>query len=411
MLEEKDNRCIAEIYNINKKLKSLLFNYLNFLSSKTKDYKENYLSYKYNTSFKENTNNNQDKDNIAKRNEYFLNKIESEFPLMNKVFESFNIYIESHNKKYPVTNGNVQELAMINNIIKLRYVKNSQNNDIIGKNNIIYLIFKNMVNIMEDSIVRETLRSERRNIYLSKNKIIKSPKKKNELEKSFICESIKDYIKTYFNESKIEITCNIVNIASKNYNKFRVLSSSYPSKSHQYNNPLNTYNQIAQINLKLFPFSISMSLYLNKNKEKLNISIKDEYQRKSFSNLILFKKINILFQSRINSIFNIINSEKRRNYTANMNNNNILFDEEDLIDLLKRFINYIYDYNNITKKKCGLCEKIIKYSYSEKAFLPPYYKLYKEKDINQMNAKNINELDQKLFFHEECFKKTANYSL
>lgn len=410
MLDEKDNRYIGEIYNINKRLKSFLFSYLNFLSSKTKDYKENYLSYKYNTSFKENTNNNQDKDNIAKRNEYYLNKIENEFPLMNKLFESLNVYIESYNKKYPVTNGNMQELAMINNIIKLKYLKNNQNNDITVKNNFLYLIFKNMINIMEDSIVRESLKSERRNIYLTRNKIIKSPKKKNESERAYICESIKDYIKTYFNESKIEITCNIVKIASKNYNKFRVLSSSYPSKSHQYNTPLNTYNQIAQINLKLFPFSISISLYLNKNIEKINISIKDEYQRKSFSNLILFKKINNLFQLRINSIVNIINSEKRRNYTANMNNNNSLFDEEDLIDLLKRFINYIYDYNNITKKKCGLCEKITKYSCIEKTFLPPYYKLYKEKD-NQMNVKMINESDQKLFFHEECFKKTANYAL
>ena len=165
MLDEKDNRYIGEIYNINKRLKSFLFSYLNFLSSKTKDYKENYLSYKYNTSFKENTNNNQDKDNIAKRNEYYLNKIENEFPLMNKLFESLNIYIESYNKKYPVTNGNMQELAMINNIIKLKYLKNNQNNDITVKNNFLYLIFKNMINIMEDSIVRESLKSERRNIY------------------------------------------------------------------------------------------------------------------------------------------------------------------------------------------------------------------------------------------------------
>ena len=415
-MEEKDIRIISDINTINKRLKSLIFNYLNFLSSKTIDYKDNYLSYKYNTSIKEHTNNNQDKDNnIKNRNEYYLQKIENEVPLMNKVLESFNNYFDSYNKKYPVINGNILELKTYYNIQKLRNLKNIQNNEITLKSHLLFLIFKNMININEDSIVRESIRNERKNYYLSKNKNIKSPKKLNELERPSICDLIKDYIEKYFKESKIEIALNIINVPSKSYNKFRVSTSSYSNKSQQYNSSLSIHNQFAQINIKLFPFNINIGLYLNKNiiynnKEKVNISIKDEYKRPSFSNLILFKKINNFLKERINSIFNIIIDEKRRKNISNMNNN-IIFDEDALYDFLKRLINYIYDYNNITKKKCGLCEKIVKYSFGEKTYLPPYYKIYKEKENTQMNAKIINESEQKLFFHEECFKKLANYSL
>ena len=90
------------------------------------------------------------------------------------------------------------------------------------------------------------------------------------------------------------------------------------------------------------------------------------------------------------------------------NNAIILLDEEILKEFLIKFINYVNDYNTITNIKCNLCQKMAKYSYMEKCFLPPFYKLYKDKEALLSNNKNDNNNKQTLFFHEECFRKIAN---
>lgn len=416
MIDEKSIKYLMTFNNINKNLIFSIYNYLNFLSLKTKDYRENYLSYKDDLITKnENINNNPDKDTINKKNETLLKIIDKNIPLMHSIFEKFNDYYEFNYKNYSSINRNNSELCDLYKNQKLKSSKSNQNNEITLKNNLLLLIFKSMINEMNDSIVRESIRNERKNFYL-KNKYIKSPKKNNESERDkSINNLIKEYIQNNYKESNIEVSINIINIPSKNYNKYRISSSSsYSNKPQQNNISLNSYNQNAQINIKLFPFNIFISLLLNKMfiyNNKITILISHKYKRKSFSDLILFKKIKNMFQDCINSIYNILFEEKKRKNIGMMNMNNLSFDEESLLELIKRFINYIYDFNLVSKTKCGLCHNIVKYSYSEKTFLPPFYKLYKEKDINQINSKNINEIEQKLFYHEDCFRKIANYSL
>ena len=416
MIDEKSIKYLYQFNNINKIIKYSIYNYLNFLSLKTKDYRENYLSYKDDLITKnENINNNPDKETINKKNEILLKVIEKNIPLMNSIFEKFNDYYEFNYKNYSFINRNNPEICEFYKNQKLKISKNNQNNEITLKNNLLLLIFKSMINVMEDSIVRESIKNERKNFFF-KNKYIKSPKKNGESERDkSINELIKEYIQNNYKESNIEVSINIINIPSKNYNKYRISSSSYSNKPQQNNISLNSYNQNAQINIKLFPFNIFISLFLNKlsiyNNNKITILISHKYKRKSFSDLILFKKIKNMFQDCINLIYNILFEEKRRKNISMMNMNNLNFDEECLLELIKRFINYIYDFNLISKTKCGLCQNIVKYSYSEKTFLPPFYKLYKEKDINLTNPKNNNEIEQKLFYHEDCFRKIANYSL
>jgi hypothetical protein len=59
--------------------------------------------------------------------------------------------------------------------------------------------------------------------------------------------------------------------------------------------------------------------------------------------------------------------------------------------------------------KCAFCNQITRYSYKEKNFFPPYYKLLKISK-GAFEPKNNNEKNN-LFFHEECFKRISNPSL
>lgn len=408
MIETKEKECLLTLFNINRKLRDSVYNYLNFFSLKTDDFRENYLSYRYNTP-SVNANNNE--RNILKINENFLKIFENELRSMNSLFEFLKEYFENYEKNYTITNKHDKELFKYYEINKYKNLKNIQNKEVLQRSDLMNLIFKNMIIIMEDSIIRDSVKSERKlNYFLLRNKYIKLPtRQNNDFERhNSINDNMKEYIKTNFKESKIEFGINIINIPPKNSSKFRILS---PYNNTQQINPLSLY-KIAQINIKLFPFHIIIQFNLNKElvykNHKYLFNIKDEYNRQSYSELILIRKIKYLIQERIESILNLIYEEKKRKNMSLNNNSIIVFDEETLKEFLKKFINYINDYNKITNLKCNLCQKRAKYSYMEKCFLPPFYKLYKEKEILPPNNKNENDIEQKLFFHEECFRKMAN---
>ena len=107
--------------------------------------------------------------------------------------------------------------------------------------------------------------------------------------------------------------------------------------------------------------------------------------------------------------------EKRKKQNMLYNNPNnppVKMDKEFLVEFLKKLVNYLYDYDRIFKIKCDFCGKLTKYSLAEKYFFPPYYKMYKEREMPlSSNNKNLIEVEKNLFYHEDCFKKMANPSL
>ena len=99
MIETKEKECLLTLFNINRKLRDSVYNYLNFFSLKTDDFRENYLSYRYNTP-SVNANNNE--RNILKINENFLKIFENELRSMNSLFEFLKEYFENYEKNYTI---------------------------------------------------------------------------------------------------------------------------------------------------------------------------------------------------------------------------------------------------------------------------------------------------------------------
>lgn len=406
MLDTKENDFLFKINLMNKRLRNLVYNYLNFFSLKSEDYRENYLSYRANNSSL-NVNNNDFEGNIIEMNENFLKNFENDLRSMNKLIENLNEFLNYNIKKSLITNKYDKEMFKYNDINKLKYLKNSQNRQTILRSNLVQIIFKYMITARKDSIIRDTIKRERI-LYLSlKNKNNnKFDRQGSEeiVQIDNLNDYIKQYIKTNFKESNIEFSLNVINYQSQHSSKFNI-QYSFNNRQQINQIPINKY---AKINIKIFPLNILIGLNLNKElllkKNIISFYLKDELNRPLYNELILMKKIKFLLEIRLNSILDLIYEEKKRRNITNNNNSKIFLDEEVLKEFLKRFLYYINDYNKMLYMKCNFCQKIVKYSYIDKCFFPPFYKLYKEKEIN----KNDNETEQKLFFHEDCFTKMAN---
>ena len=411
MFDEKEKDYLCLIHNTQKRQRLQIYGYINFLSCKTGDYKDNYLNYRYNISIaNENKDINIDEEEIQKRNENFVKFIENELSKLYKDLENMSEFIKNSNKIYLNLNKEEQQINKYLSILKKKAIKSYQNRETLLRTDFSSLIFKNMIIQKEDSIVRDTVKTERKANYFARNKIMnKFPRQNSENERHYnLNDYFKEYIKNNFKENnKLEIKVNILS-PSKNNSKFKILPQ---IRVQQINNSIYYNTSQAHINVKSIPFNIILSFNLNKelvyNNHKFSISLKDEYDSPSHSDLILFKKVKCLLYERIKSILNLIYEEKRRKMNNTNNNNIILFDEEILKDFIIRFINYIYDFNIINKTKCYLCQNIVKFSENEKCFLPPFYKAYKEKEALLMNSKNENENEPKLFYHEDCFRKIA----
>lgn len=124
------------------------------------------------------------------------------------------------------------------------------------------------------------------------------------------------------------------------------------------------------------------------NKLDIKNNLENQNQKRNF---LLTEKLSKLFTFRIYSFIKKLFEEK------------IKYEGRDILaKIYNNFLHYIYDYDKLFNIKCGLCNKIVKYSLQEKCFYPPYYKIYDEIEINQ---KLKTKGEKTLFYHEECFKK------
>jgi hypothetical protein len=117
-----------------------------------------------------------------------------------------------------------------------------------------------LINNKEDSIVRDSVKNDRKANYFPRNKINKLPRQNSENERYHdINDYFREFIKNNFKESKIEIKISITS-PLKNNSKFRILSQN----RIPYNNSIYYNCSQAHINIKNIPFNIIIIFNLNK---------------------------------------------------------------------------------------------------------------------------------------------------
>jgi len=409
MLEGKDKDYLTSIYNSIRKIRHLIYNYLNYCSMKNKDYKETYLNYKYSFPSDNVTKNiEQTEEEIKKKNEIFCKNFENELSMMNRILESLKEYIENNSRNNGI-NRNNQELIRYLDYQKKLNIKAYQKLEIAQRSEFLYIIFKGMINSNHVMYARESVKIERKNnLLLLRSKYIKLQRQSNDMERNASPnEVIKEYIARYYKESNIKINIDIINIPSKIYSKSKL--------------PIPIL-KMANININFGTLCFLISLHYEKefsHSYKINhLSVNniDLFEPKSIiSKSLLFKKIAKLLENRFLHMLNFVYDEKRKKQSMLFNNPNssiVKVDKEFLIEFLKKLVNYLYDYDKIFKIKCDFCGKLTNYSSVEKYFFPPYYKIYKEKEMPpSQNNKTAIEVEKNLFYHEDCFRKMANPSL
>ena len=122
--------------------------------------------------------------------------------------------------------------------------------------------------------------------------------------------------------------------------------------------------------------------------------------------VLVNKADNIIFQCKVNEIYKpfsnslliqLINDElldlvKRFSYRFRMK-------EMNFKEYILNFIEYIKDLDKIFYSKCEKCKKYSKYSFTQKAFLPPFIKYYYEKYGSLFLYNRSKEI---LFLHPQC---------
>ena len=406
MIEGKDKDYLNTINSSIRKIRHLIYNYLNYFSMKNKDYKEVYLNYKYSFPSDNGTKNiEQNEEEIKKRNEIFCRNFETELSMMNRILESLKEYIETNSRNNGIIRNNQDYIRNLDYQKKLM-IKSFTSREIIQRSDLLYIIFKAMINSNHDIYVRESIKADRRsNLLLLRNKNIKPQKQANELERNISPNDIiKDYITRNYKESNIKINIEIINIPSKIH-----LKSKLPI-------PI---PKLANINVNIGPIYLLISLHYEREYShgfRPNLLVNNTClfePKNAISKSLLLRKIAILLENRFRLMLSFVYDEKRKkqNMYNNPNNPSVKIDKEFLVEFLKKLVNYLYDYDKIFKIKCDFCGKLTKYSLVEKYFFPPYYKMYKEKEMPLSQNNKIIEVEKNYFYHEDCFKKIANPSL
>lgn len=405
MLEGKDKEYLNTIYTNFRKIRHVTFNYLNFFSMKNKDYKESYLNYKYSFPPDNGIKNIElNEEEIIKRNELFFKNIMNELSTMNKLLASLKEHIEVSNRNNGI-NRNNQDI--INNLDYQEKIisNNTHNREIIQRTDLLYLIFKAIINSSYDLYIRETIKNERRsNLLLFRNKFLKSQRPSNDMERNISPnEVIKEYITKNFIETNIKINIDIININSKIYSKSRM--------------PI-PLAKMANININIGPMYFLISLPFEREYShtfRPNVSVNNLYlfePKSVISKTILFQKIKNMLIHRIHPLLNLVYEKKKSMLYNNPNSTSIKMDKDFLVEFSKKLVNYLFDYDRIFKIKCDYCGKLAKYSLYENYFFPPYFKMYKEKEIPlPQNNKVPIDFEKNLFYHEDCFKKISNSSI
>lgn len=406
MIEGKDKEYLNSINNSIRKIRHLIYNYLNYFSMKNKDYKEVYLNYKYSFPSDHGAKDiEQNEEEIKKRNELFCKNFENELSLMNRILESLKEYIETNSRNNGIIRNNQEYIRNLDYQKKL-LLKSYSSREIIQRSDLVYIIFKAIINSNHDMYIRESIKVDRKsNAFLLRNKYIKPQRQSNEMERNISPnENIKDYITKYFKESNIKINIDIINIPSK-INPKSKLPIPIP--------------KMANININIDPLYLLISFHYEREyshayRPNLVVNNICLFEPKNIiSKSVLLQKITVLLENRIRLLFNFVYDEKRKrqNMYNNPNNSSVKMDKEFLVEFLKKLVNYLYDYDKIFKIKCDFCGKSTKYSLAEKYFFPPYYKMYKEREMPLSQSNKLIEVEKNLFYHEECFKKMSNPSL
>ena len=342
-----------------------------------------------------------------------------------------NILLNEDNNKSNSDQNKIQELwkENVKNIIKLKndlsiftnkncnfniidyyiniYKTKINNNKLFQRNNFEALIYQNCFDFPYNKMVKDFLRFKINEFEKNaeKNKITQFYKQKNPEKKTineYIYKFIKNNYKDRINERNVKVIENkpeniffncqtkpnefIAKIAIEffNFNIFIKIPFQKEFKMENFINKINIF-----VNFKYGETEIN---YLHKKKELKEFYKKNEHK---IINFILIKKIQMLLENIVYSIIQkmiIIANELKIQ----------IFEEDALIEFCQKFIYYIHDFDNIFKTKCGICQKIIKYSFQEKCFYPPYFKLYKER--GNFISKNNNE-ENNFFYHEECLRR------
>ena len=364
-MDESEKKYFSLITNNINRLVDSVYSYLNFISPDSEKM-EYSLSLSRSKSFISiESNDNETEPEIQRLAHSYFISLQREINYLNGELEEFGKYYDK-NTSNKLNYRNINEIITLYNNYEKMTMKNILFKERTQKNELIYLIFKQIVNICQFSIVGETLKSEIKNNYIIRKK------NNNKLGignlQSFIKTKIDDYIKSVL----------------KNHIEFN-------------------YDTKGIITIKYLPFVIIIGLPIKENlflslKHKISISIIFINGKKEVQSLLLIEKLKILIDNRISTIFNLISDEKKVT-----NQKLIELSEQNLLDFLMNLLNYLNNFNNIFTRKCAFCGHISKYSYIEKCFFPPYYKLYKT------NKFGINE-NENLFYHEDCFKRISNPS-
>lgn len=315
-------------------------------------------------------------------------------------------------------------LRIINNIINIiidkhyvinvDYLKNlfitrKYFNRLYQNNDLYSLLNKNLINDTSDYFCRKLIKNELKNAeFQIRIRNMNYCNQKN-LESKPINEWIKEFI--------------INNYKDKIYEK-QIKENEKCLRNIYFNCEIDSYKIYAYIDINILKFHIfikfplkffNISIFYN----KIKVNLKFKYDNKDIpeapytnktgkffekndikeKKYILIEKIKKLMNDRVCQINKAIFKEESMNILKSDISGKISLNH--LIEFCKRFIYYIHEYSQLFTTKCGACEKIVKYSVKEKSFLPPYYKIYRER-----NNKN-NEDNLKLFYHEECFRKIA----
>ena len=195
-------------------------------------------------------------------------------------------------------------------------------------------------------------------------------------------------IEKYFKKLKIKYSLKNRKLLSEEYIQIKII-----------------VNNLFSVLIK-FPSNLSI-LNLDNFQNKIELVVKglfcpnkeDNKKFNNYNNFLLFKKLSIIFNSKFKQII----KEKKGLYS-------IKEEKISFYECLVKFLDYVYDYDNIFNIKCEKCFNKIKYISNEKFFSVPLLKIQQYdknytmiliNDIEKGNdVNNINKIFH--FFHKEC---------
>ena len=408
MLSINEKKVIENLEKIENKLRNSFYNILNLLSIKSEEYNENYNLYKFSIKPKKEVITDINMNIIITNFEKYKNSHFNELQSFNNFLNKLDSLYNPKKNDFIIIFNNLEEMYKFYNTQKKIFLLSKFYHELLNRSDLFKIMMKDIINSKEDLIIRNILISERfRGFILKTSYQVKKDKLKLNQIKELLTKSIKDI----FNELKIKKENKPIILKNIQIYKYLKLEFKYIEHQLLVNIILPIFNILLKLpfNKKydLKKFTFFLLIFGNEGNEyELNYRYFNS-DKKNTKKLLLYKKIESLFKKRIVSIAEIVLKEKRME-NNNININTGITNNEYLIDILQKFMDYTSDYYKLFKIKCNLCQKNVKYSYIEKCFYPPYYKIYSEREIS--NLRN-NEKTENLFVHEECFKKMALPSL